>query len=438
MTLRLAVFALLCAPALAVAQPGSFAGPVPVEFLAARRQALLNRIGTGIVVLASAPERDQDGRDHPQDNFYRQDNDFFYLTGLETPRSWLVLIARDSQPDEVVLFMPPRDTLFERWWGPQLAPGPEVQALTGITDVRANSNAPAEIRRMVVAGGSPARTGALYYRRTESDLRLPLLRQLSELPGVRLEDASRPLAALRLIKDADEIRRIRQATDLSIEGHLASWRVARPGVWEREMEAAAEATWRRLGAERNAYPSIVAGGPRSVFFHYTDNRGQVNANEVVVMDMAAEHGYYKSDVTRTIPVSGRFTARQRAVYEVLLAAQQAAIDSVRPGTTIARLEATARRYMREHSNGACGQHPCDRYFVHSLSHWIGLDVHDVGAYNVPLQPGMVFSVEPGLALSEEGFRIGIEDVILVTATGYENLSARLPRSPADIEARMRR
>jgi Xaa-Pro aminopeptidase len=414
-----AVAACGAAPSLR-AQPGSFAGPVPVERLAA------------------APERDGDGRDHPQDNFYRQDNDFFYLTGLETPNSFLVVVARDSAPDEAILFIPPRDTLKERWWGPQLAPGPEVQRLTGITDVRPNVDVSRDIMRLVRAAGSPARRGTLAIKRTPEWLRNPVLHELSEISDVRLDDLSHALAAMRLVKDADEIARIRRATEMTLEGHLASWRVAKPGAWERELEADAEATWRKLGAERNAYPSIVAAGPRSVHLHMTDNRGRLEDGDVIVMDMAAEHGYYKSDVTRTIPVNGRFTPRQRAIYDLVLGAQQAAIDSVRPGTTIGRLNAIARQYMRTNSGTLCGGGSCDQYFVHGLSHWLGLDTHDVGPYNVPLQPGMVFSVEPGLTMAGEGFRIGLEDVVLVTATGGENLSAKLPRKADEVEAYMRR
>jgi Xaa-Pro aminopeptidase len=244
------------------AQPGSFAGPVPVERLAARRAALADRIGNGIAVLSAAPERDEDGRDHPQDAFYRQDNDFFYLTGLETPNAWLVIIARDSAPDETMLFLAPRDTLKERWWGPQITPGAEAQRLTGIRDVRPNTDARREILRAVRAGQSPARRGALFLKRTPDALRSTLFRELSEIPDIRLEDLSRTLAVMRLIKDADEVQRIRRATDLTVEGHLAAWRGTRPGAWERQLEADAEATWRKLGAERNAYPSIVAAGSR--------------------------------------------------------------------------------------------------------------------------------------------------------------------------------
>ena len=181
------------APARAVAQPGSFAGPVPVERLVARRQALADRIGVGVAVLAAAPERDEDGRDHPQDNFYRQDNDFFYLTGLETPNAWLVIVARDSAPDEAILFIPARDTLKERWWGPQLVPGPVVQQLTGISDLRPNVDAAREVMQVVRAPGSPARRGALLIKRTPDWLRNPVLRALNDIPDLRLDDLSRTL-----------------------------------------------------------------------------------------------------------------------------------------------------------------------------------------------------------------------------------------------------
>jgi Xaa-Pro aminopeptidase len=253
-------------------------------------------------------------------------------------------------------------------------------------------------------------------------------------PGLRLDDLSALLAPMRLVKDADEIARIRRATEISVDGHLAAWRAAHAGAWERDLEADAEAAFRRGGAERLAYPSIVGSGERSTHFHMTENRGQLADGDVVVMDMAAEYGYYKSDVTRTIPVNGKFGAKQRAVYQVVLGAQQAAIDSIRPGTTLGRLTAIARDYMRAHSGSACGTVTCDTYFPHSLSHWLGMDTHDVGAYNVPLAPGMVLTVEPGVVMAAEGFRIGIEDVVLVTPNGHEVLSTRLPREPEAIEA----
>ena len=155
------------------------------------------------------------------------------------------------------------------------------------------------------------------------------------------------------------------------------------------------------------------------------------------MDVGAEYGYQTADITRTIPISGRFSPRQRALYDLVLGAQQAAIDSVRPGIDLQHLNRIARDYMRAHSDTLCGTSPCDRYFVHGLSHWLGMDVHDVGSYATVLAPGMVFTVEPGIYIPEERLGIRIEDDVLVTATGGEVLSAGIPRTAGQVEAAMR-
>jgi Xaa-Pro aminopeptidase len=154
------------------------------------------------------------------------------------------------------------------------------------------------------------------------------------------------------------------------------------------------------------------------------------------MDVGAEFGYLTADVTRTIPITGRFTDRQRALYRLVLGAQEAALAQVAPGVTLPVLDRVARSYIRERSGSLCGASPCDRYFVHGLSHWLGMDVHDVGSYATPLAAGMVFTVEPGIYLPEEGLGIRIEDDVLVTPTGYELLSAGAPRTVEEVERAM--
>jgi Xaa-Pro aminopeptidase len=182
----------------------------------------------------------------------------------------------------------------------------------------------------------------------------------------------------------------------------------------------------------------VGSGPNSVALHYDTNRRKMLAGDVVVMDIGAEFGYLTADVTRTAPVSGSFTPRQRAIYRLVLATQQTAIDSVAPGMDIARLNQIARAYLRAHSDTLCGNATCDKYFVHGLSHWLGMDVHDVGDPRTPLAPGMVLTVEPGIYLAQEGLGIRIEDDVLVTASGHEVLSAAAPRQPEEVEALMRK
>ena len=170
--------------------------------------------------------------------------------------------------------------------------------------------------------------------------------------------------------------------------------------------------------------------------HYDKSRRQTRAGDLVVMDVGAEFGYYTADVTRTMPISGTFTARQRALYDLVLATQQTVIDSIRPGLTIGRLDDIARSYMRRHSGSLCGAQSCDRYFGHSIGHWLGMDVHDVGARTTPFAPGMVLTVEPGVYLPEEALGIRIEDDVLVTRAGAEVLSAGAPRRAEDIEKLM--
>ena len=441
--LVLAPLLLLAGAATAQAQAGSPAGAVPVEYLRARRAALLDRIGTGIAILRSADHRSIEANGgHPQDSDFRQDNDFFYLTGLETHSSWLILVARDSVPDEVMLYLPPRDSMAERWTGPMLGLGAEAVALTGIEDIRSNAEAERDIRRLVFRRDSPARTGGLYIPRGEREGDIALFRELvftpsaSRSPGV-IYDLRPLLARGRLIKDADELRRLRRAIAITAEAQRTAMRMIKPGMWEYEIEAAIESTFRRSGAERLGFPSIIGAGTNATVLHYDKSRGQSLSGDLVVLDIGAEFGYYTADITRTVPISGTFTERQRALYELVLATQAAAIDSVRPGVTTRDLNRIARTYMREHSGDLCQPGTCDRYFVHGLSHWLGMDVHDVGDYSTPFTPGMVLTIEPGVYIPEERIGIRIEDDILVTADGHEILSIGAPRGPGDIEAVMR-
>ena len=249
----------------------------------------------------------------------------------------------------------------------------------------------------------------------------------------------RPIVdSMRAVKDADEIARLRIAVNISVAGHLAAMRAARPGMYEYELEAVLEDGFRRNGADRVGYPSIVGSGPNATTLHYDVNRRRTADGDLVVIDAAAEWGQYTADVTRTFPVNGRFTPRQKAVYDLVLASQQAAFDSVRPGATLRQLDGIARRYMREHSGKLCGETTtCDAYFIHGLGHPIGMDVHDVGGAR-PFQPGSVITLEPGIYLPAEALGVRIEDDVLVTAAGGEWLSADAPRSTEAIEQLMRR
>jgi Xaa-Pro aminopeptidase len=431
---RIALVASLIAPAPLLAQAGSPAGAVPVAALQVRREALFARMGKGIAILRSAEERSIEG-DYPQDSDYREDNDFFYLTGLESPESYLVLIASDTAADQAILYIPPRNPGSERWTGVKLD-NDTAKAWSGVDEVHSADSAQQLIRRSF----GRVRGGTLFLKRGERQGDDDFLRGLvfgGSGSAMMVKDLRGEIAALRVVKDADEIRRMRGTVDATIAAHRDAARTTAPGMWEYQLESNIEAAFHRNGAERVGFPSIVGSGPNSVTLHYDKSRRQMQSGDLVVVDIGAEWGYYSADVTRTYPVNGRWTQRQRAIYDLVLATQQTAIDSVRPGITMIRLGQIARDYMKAHSGTLCGEGDCTKYFIHGLSHWLGMDVHDVGVYNTPLVPGMILTVEPGIYIPEENLGVRIEDDILVTAIGHENLSQGATRDPVEIERAMR-
>jgi Xaa-Pro aminopeptidase len=403
---------------------------VDTAAVALRRRALAARIGRGVALIPAAHERDLE-RDYVQDNDFRQSNTFFYLTELETQDAWLLIVAGGDAAG-TVLFLPPRNPSQERWTGLRLGPDSTAARLSGISRVLPTDSLDHVLSAALFRASGPAYAPLDITTRDETRLK-DLVFAGRDVRNLR------PLVdSMRLVKDADEIARMRRAIDISAAGHIAAMQVARPGMWEYEIEAAVEAAFRRNGADRLGYPSIVGSGPNSTTLHYDVNRRQTKDGDLIVLDAGAEWGQYTADVTRTFPANGRFTPRQKAIYDLVLATQQAAFDSTRPGTTVAQLNRIAREYMRTHSGTLCGEQACDAYFIHGLGHWLGMDVHDVGDYGTPLKPGMVLTLEPGIYLSAEGLGVRIEDDVLVTATGAEWLSAKAPKTSAEIERLMRR
>ena len=397
--------------------------PVDTAAAAARRRALLRRIGRGAVLIPAAHERNIE-QDYVQDNDFRQDNTFYYFTELETQDAWLLMTARGPDSLDTVLFLPPRTQSQERWTGLRLGPDSVAVRLSGIATVLPIDSLDNRVRSARQPLYTPQGRGAA-----------------ARAPDVAPNSFNvTPIVdSLRVVKDADEISRLRRAVDISVAGHIAAMRAARPGMYEYEIEAVLEDGFRRNGADRVGYPSIVGSGPNSTTLHYDVNRRRTETGDLVLVDAAAEWGQYTADVTRTFPVNGKFTPRQKAIYDLVLGAQQAAFDSVRPGITLRQLDDIARRYMREHSGTLCGERTCDdreHFFYHGLGHPIGMDVHDVGISR-PLEPGMVITLEPGIYLQAEKLGVRIEDDVLVTAKGGEWLSAGAPRSTTAIERLMR-
>lgn len=406
------------------AQVGSPGGPVPVELLKARRAAFLATMPTGVAVINSSRIRSIEG-EYPQDSDYREANDFFYLTGVESPGGMLVMVQPDSgkAPGTAMLFLAP----------PPARPDPVSAARTAADSLGAAiSGFDRLYPRLPMPRGRPL-AGAP----APVDPMDAVIDSIAKANNVtRMANYRRTIGPLRAVKDADELRRLRLASDISAEAHREAMRQTRPGMQEYEVEAIVEYTFRRRGAERVGYPSIVGSGFNSTLLHYDLSRGPAKDGDVLLIDAAAEFGYYTADLTRTFPVNGKFTPRQAAIYNLVLGAQQAAIDALKPGITMAELDQISRKYMDTNSGTLCGDKPCTRYFIHGLGHMVGLDVHDINPYFTQLRPGMTLTIEPGIYIPEERLGVRIEDVLLVTEQGSENLTKAAPRTVADIEKLM--
>ena len=333
-----------------------------------------------------------------------------------------------------MLLLPDRNPGREAWTGVKLGPGEDAVQLTGFPQVLRLAQLDSVVRAAL------ARDVSVYVpldATTRGDSLVQRLRADSAAGRVALRSLRRIVDSMRVVKDEQEIAALRRAVTISGTAHVELMRAARDTMWEYELEAILEGAFRRQGADRVGYPSIVGCGANAVVLHYDVNRDRCRPGQLLLVDAAAEWGQYTADITRTFPLSGTFTARQRALYDLVLGAQQAAMDAVRPGQTTEELTRLARVYLRDNSGTLCGDRTCDTYFIHGLSHGIGMDVHDPLGNRTPLRPGTVFTIEPGIYLPQEGIGIRIEDDILVTATGYENLSAFVPRTADDIERLMR-
>jgi Xaa-Pro aminopeptidase len=263
--------------------------------------------------------------------------------------------------------------------------------------------------------------------------------KLKELAPLHVEgDTTALIGSLRELKSPAELVLIQKASDATVAAHLAAWHTMKAGKSEYEIAAVMTDTYFSMGCERSAYSPIVGSGPNSVILHYSANRRRMDSGEVVVMDVGAECGDYATDVTRTVPVNGKFTARQKEIYEIVLGAQKAAIAAVKPGIKVGRREGEdtlykiAFDYINTHGKDSKGA-ALGKYFTHGLGHHVGLDVHDPGPTTIELKAGMVITIEPGIYIPEENLGVRIEDTILVTENGAKILSGALPKEVEEIE-----
>jgi Xaa-Pro aminopeptidase len=394
--------------------PAFSQGIAPEEYQ--RRRDELRKSLDGVMILFGAVESED-----LHTGFF-QDTNFLYLSGWREPGAVIVLA-----PKEEILFLPPRDVHSELYTGRKLGPeDADAPLKTGFAKV--------------LPRGA---LGATLLRLLESATKVYTVRGDSQAQKLKVfttfhedADAGREIAKLRTIKSPAEIALIQRSTDATVAAHLAAWKFIKPGEYEYEIAAVMSNTYFSRGCERSAYAPIVGSGPNSITLHYSANHRRVDSGEVVLMDVGSECSDYATDVTRTVPANGKFTPRQREIYEIVLGAQKAAIAAIRPGVRVRggkdSLQQIAMDYINTHGKDLHGQ-PLGKYFIHGLSHHVGLDVHDPGDLNEPLKAGMVITVEPGIYIPEEDIGVRIEDTILVTETGSRNLSAALPREVEEIE-----
>jgi Xaa-Pro aminopeptidase len=408
----LAVLAFLLLPAFA-------ADKISLDEYRNRRAELRKANGDSVTILFGRTEKE--GGDL-RSGFFQEAN-FYYLTGWTEPGAILVM-TRSSE----VFLIPRRNREQEKWTGPKLSPEDSgVQAATGFESVLQTEQFEANLYKWVQSG---TKIFTLM-----DDPRADAMKKL--LPLRDFVDAKLPLARLRMKKSPAEIALIQRATDITMEAHRAAWEKIRPGVTEFQVAALMSNIYFNAGCERHAYAPIVGSGPNGAILHYSRNTRSIDRGELVLMDVAAECSMYGSDITRTVPASGKFSDRQRELYQIVLGAQNAVINAIKPGMTLGgtapnSLNQIAIDYFNSHGNDLHGN-PLGKYYTHSVSHQVGLDVHDPGDRTTVLAPNMVITVEPGLYIPEEGIGIRIEDMVLVTETGAKLLSANLPREPGEIE-----
>lgn len=472
--------------------PGLGAGTLDADLndeVVQRRKAVMEKMnGHGIMILFSAEPRRYSRNIFYQ---YRQENNFYYLSGIRQPNAILVLMPQNLTYREI-LFIPERDPTRELWTGRMLS-AEEASDISGIPHVWEAS----EFEDFV----SAILAGTAYqvdrYRETSeyegffSRLRAgqaDVYLLLDERPGLRgepspewrfaeklrqrfvgfqIRDASDLIHDLRMIKSPYEVEQLRRAVDITVEAQNQAIRGIRPGVWEYEVEAVVDYVFKKRNAFDWAFPSIVASGPNATVLHYEESQRQAQTGELLLCDVGAEYNYYAADITRTVPVSGRFSPRQAEIYQLVLDAQNAAMAKVRPGASMDELHQSAVEVLKQGlvRLGLIADAAGDQYrvfFPHGVGHWLGMNVHDVGPRFRKFAPGMVLTVEPGIYIRQDSVermaRLGveaaalerirtaiepylnigvrIEDVVLVTEDGYEHLSRHLPREIREIEQLM--
>jgi Xaa-Pro aminopeptidase len=418
----------------------------PNSAYAGRRTKLASQV-EGPIVLWGFTGREEASQAY----VFAQEEYFYYLTGHNEEGAGLIILPELHKegskaavtswdgPQEM-LFLPAKDPGKEKWNGVRMSPAdPGIEARTGFSSVKPFKEMRATVEKL--ADLYPIFYTILPYEKELGGY--PHEKAVVDwldlaAPQKKVKDVRANINALRQIKSPGEIAFLEQAIDLSLDSHFEAMRMMRPGLYEYQIAAKMVEIHAMGGSEAEGYAPIVGAGPNSTVLHYDKLSRKIEDGDIVVIDVGAQYSGYSADITRTIPSNGKFTPRQREIYEIVLGAQNAALAALRPGTYFSckgkdgGIFKIAYDYINTHGKDLHGKR-LGQYFIHGLGHHIGLDVHDPSDYCRAFEPGMVVTVEPGIYIPEENLGVRIEDDVLVTETGYKLLSEWLPRDPQEIE-----
>lgn len=390
----------------------------------ARREALMESLDGGVAVLYGATA----SRGIVQRNFVQEAN-FYYLTGVSEPGAALILAPGERGIREI-LYLRPRDPDVENWDGRREPLGDALERRTGFQEVRRTTRLGADLTSLIQRSKRAVFLGPVVSAEADVPPALHMLQAaITRVPGATLDNMAATLPEMRRVKDAAEIEKIQKAVDITGKGIVAAMQSLRAGMFEFQLQSVLEHSYAMDGAQFRGFPTILAAGGNSTVLHYGKNDQPIRSGDLVLIDTGASWEHYTADITRTMPVDGTFTPRQRELYELVLQAADLAIARVRVGADYySDVHGTAKAFLDDAGYG--------EYFIHGTGHFLGLDVHDAGNTELPLKAGVVITVEPGLYLPEEGIGIRIEDDVLVTEDGPVVLSRHIPRTVAEIEAAM--
>lgn len=399
----------------------ALSGSIPHGEFMHRRERVLKELGKGVGLVFAGTWDDHHGEVDPF---------FFYLTGISTEQGACVLLdpTHEDPSKRVVLFLRPVNPEADRWDGLREEIGAGLRAKHGFRTIMRTTHLP----MMLTAAARRSKSlcclhpFAVYPAAVSEDL--ATFRKVTErMPGVAIEDRTQVLASMRARKSRAEILAVQRAADITALGFAAAMRTLAPGVGEGAVQRAIEFAYGEAGAQGLAFGSIVGSGLNATVLHYRANNHDTKAGELVVVDSGAKFAGYCADVTRTLPVSGRFTREQRAVYEVVLMAQEAAIAACKPGAPMYKVDAAARAVLESAGLGD--------YFVHGIGHHLGIKVHDIDPKQ-PLEPGNIVTIEPGVYIPAKKLGIRIEDDVLITSRGREVMTRAIPKTVEDVERAM--